>query len=590
MKRLQKILVLGLTVISKDFKVLYANKVILDACGDVIGKKCYTALHHRKSVCSNCGVKEIFETGKDQITHNQVILGPTGNYTHLDITATSIRNENGEIISATEIALDITERKKAEDSLIESEEKFSTIVNSINDAIALIDPKGNITYCNNAFQKIFGYSKKEITRKKIFSIVPPDVLPQARPRVQKFENTGNIPEGKPFFTVGLTKDHKRVPIELSLKTITVGSNVYAVGILKDVTENKKVEHELKNSEEKYRKLFEEALDAIFLADAKTGIIVDCNRAATKLVGRTKSELIGKTQRILHPTEECTKGVTPGFKKHCDEKIKSIDKTQIITKKGQIKDVLIKASEFTVNNKRILQGTFRDITDRKNAEIAVDNMVNELERVIEKLRVVGKATRHDARNKLSVIANNVYLANQSLTTNHSASKYLDSIELAISQITDIFGFARIYEMIGVEDRSYVDVEKIVNEAVILFSGLGDTKLENECCGLTVMADSQLLQFFYNLIDNSMKHGKKVTKIRVHYKENDDMLQLIYEDNGIGIPEAEKELIFNEGYGKCTGYGLYLIQKICESYGWSIKETGTPGKGAQFTIIVHKKNKN
>jgi len=144
------------------------------------------------------------------------------------------------------------------------------------------------------------------------------------------------------------------------------------------------------------------------------------------------------------------------------------------------------------------------------------------------------------------------------------------------------------MIGVEERSYINVEKSVEEAALLFSGLGGAKLENECRGLTVLADSQLRQLFYNLIDNSIRHGETVTKIGVRCEEKEDVLKLIYEDDGVGIPENEKGLIFKEGYGKGTGYGLYLITKICESYGWTIKETGLPGKCAQFIMTINKTN--
>jgi signal transduction histidine kinase len=60
---------------------------------------------------------------------------------------------------------------------------------------------------------------------------------------------------------------------------------------------------------------------------------------------------------------------------------------------------------------------------------------------------------------------------------------------------------------------------------------------------------------------------------------------YEDDGAGIPENEKSLIFTEGYGKGAGYGLFLIHKMCETYGWQIKETGEPGKGARFEICLN-----
>jgi len=103
-------------------------------------------------------------------------------------------------------------------------------------------------------------------------------------------------------------------------------------------------------------------------------------------------------------------------------------------------------------------------------------------------------------------------------------------------------------------------------------------------LQVVADSMLQQLFYNLIDSSLKHGAKVSQIKVYYEIRKNALNLIYEDNGIGVSKDEKEKIFRKGYGKGTGYGLFLIQKMCELYGWTIKETGKQGKGAQFTIAI------
>jgi signal transduction histidine kinase len=95
------------------------------------------------------------------------------------------------------------------------------------------------------------------------------------------------------------------------------------------------------------------------------------------------------------------------------------------------------------------------------------------------------------------------------------------------------------MLGAEELSYINAKNCVNEAASLFLGMNGIKLMNDCSGLTVLADSLLRQLFYNLIDNSMKYGEKVSQIRVHYEEGEDQLKLIYEDNGIGIPEAEKE---------------------------------------------------
>jgi len=183
-----------------------------------------------------------------------------------------------------------------------------------------------------------------------------------------------------------------------------------------------------------------------------------------------------------------------------------------------------------------------------------------------------------------------LAKQKLPANHNSLEFLGDVESAIDQMDKIFDFARTYEMLGVEELSHMDVGKSVDEAAILLSGMNDVKLVNECQGLTVMADSLLRQLFYNLIDNTLKYGEKVSQIRVHYIEGEDQLKLVYEDDGVGIPENEKEKLFKEGYGKSTGYGLYLIKKICEAYGWTIRETGKQGKGAQFTMTIPKTTKN
>jgi signal transduction histidine kinase/ActR/RegA family two-component response regulator len=233
---------------------------------------------------------------------------------------------------------------------------------------------------------------------------------------------------------------------------------------------------------------------------------------------------------------------------------------------------------------------RNVTEANAAWNSLDETMNELVRINEKLGVVGRLTRHDAQNKLSIILNNVYLAKQRLSDDQVALGYLQDVESAVEQMKKIFEFANTYSMIGIEELEYLNTKKSFDEAALLFSGVKNIKFLNEYDGLTVLSDSLLRQLFYNLIHNSLVHGKNVLKIRAYYKERKDDLELVYEDDGIGIPEDEKEIIFKEGYGKGTGYGLYLIRKICEAYGWTIRETGTPGEGTRFIMTIPKTNKN
>jgi signal transduction histidine kinase len=102
----------------------------------------------------------------------------------------------------------------------------------------------------------------------------------------------------------------------------------------------------------------------------------------------------------------------------------------------------------------------------------------------------------------------------------------------------------------------------------------------------MADSLLMELFHNMIDNSLKYGgQKISQIRVHMQYSQDgATELVYEDNGNGIEPEMKGKLFQKGFGKGTGYGLWLIRRICEMYGWTIREEGEYGKGARFVMKI------
>jgi signal transduction histidine kinase len=110
------------------------------------------------------------------------------------------------------------------------------------------------------------------------------------------------------------------------------------------------------------------------------------------------------------------------------------------------------------------------------------------------------------------------------------------------------------------------------AVSLLPDLSKIEIVNDCKGCSVLADSLFEQLFYNLLDNSLKHGEKVSKFRINCKMDKDGMKLIYENDEVGIPEDEKKKIFKEGYGKGTDVGLHMVKIMCNIYGWTMKETG------------------
>ncbi len=354
----------------------------------------------------------------------------------------------------------------------------------------------------------------------------------------------------------------------------------------------KTKNQLEELEIKYKTIFEAAGDAIFVADIETGLIVDCNLEATKLVLRDKTDIIGKHQSLLHPKQESAGEFSQTFQESARGSAEFIE-TQVITSKGDLRDVAIKAGVFQLNGKRTMAGIFRDVTvqkqDHKDLTLALEFLSSNMEKVQvlnEKLQVVGSLTRHDVRNKLSAVTGYAYILKKKHADEADVVEGLGKMEQAVKDSMKIFDFAKMYEQLGAEELANIDVEAKMNEAVALFSG-ALPKITNECHGLTVLADSLLRQMFYNFIDNTIKYGQKTTTIRITYKKTDQgNVVLTYEDDGVGISGENKLKLFSKGFstGGSTGFGLFLTKKMMDIYGWSITEEGEQGRGVKFVISI------
>jgi PAS domain S-box-containing protein len=360
----------------------------------------------------------------------------------------------------------------------------------------------------------------------------------------------------------------------------------------------KTKNQLQELELKYKIIFEAAGDAIFVADIETGLIVDCNLEATKLIHRDRADIIGKHQSILHPKQEIDVDFSRIFQEHAHGNAEFIE-TKIITSNEEIRDVAIKAGVFELNGKKMMVGIFRDVTvqkqNQKDLTLSLESLsftIEKIQALNEKLQVVGNLTRHDVRNKLSTVTGYAYILKKKHADEVDVVDGLSKIEQSVKDSIKIFDFAKMYEQLGAEELTDINVENKINEAVALFSGT-PPKILNECHGLTVLADSFLRQMFYNFIDNTIKYGQKTTMIKVTYKKTDQgNLVLTYDDDGVGISAENKLKLFSEGFstGGSTGFGLFLTKKMIEIYGWNITEEGEQGKGAKFVITIPNHNKD
>jgi two-component system CheB/CheR fusion protein len=218
-------------------------------------------------------------------------------------------------------------------------------------------------------------------------------------------------------------------------------------------------------------------------------------------------------------------------------------------------------------------SFADITEIKNLE--------------DKIKVVSSFTRHDVRNKLIAIKGSIYLAKKHVAEPPEVEKYLNQIPDEMAKIDRILDVSKSYEMLGSQELTSVDVGRSVDDAASLFNDLKGAKIINDVRGFKLLADQMLSTLFRNLIDNTLKYSAKATRIRIYAeKQTNGSINLIYEDDGVGISYEDKNRLFEQGHGRGSGLGLFLIKRTCEIYGWTVTENGEPGKGARFVFEIPK----
>jgi PAS domain S-box-containing protein len=202
---------------------------------------------------------------------------------------------------------------------------------------------------------------------------------------------------------------------------------------------------------------------------------------------------------------------------------------------------------------------------------------------KKLTLLSGITRHDINNQLTVVKGYLGML-EAEQHDPTLTGYCKKALNASEQITAMIQFTKDYEEIGITTPAWQDCHALV-ELAATQAPLGQVIVKNDLPdGMEVFADPLIVKVFYNLMDNAVRYGEKITTIRFSVKESKDSLTLTGEDDGNGVPAEEKERIFDRGFGKNTGFGLTLAREILDITDITIHETGEPGKGARFEMTV------
>lgn len=342
---------------------------------------------------------------------------------------------------------------------------------------------------------------------------------------------------------------------------------------REIQDHKKAEKNLAFSESRYRTLIETIHEGIWVMDHE-GVTTFVNPTMASMLGYLPGEIVGRHLFTFLDEEGIT--ALRGALAETQHGAARYD-SRLICKDGTRIHVLFSFSHLPGNgngHSGILAGVM-DISERIMLEKA-------LFQTGKKLSLITSVTRHDVLNLLNGLQMTAGMLEESLTEPGNI-KLLEKIKNTAAGIETQMLFSREFKEAGVNLPGWVDLEDTLRQS-LLTTELDDVRVENDLSGLEVYADPLIRKVFSNLVDNALRHGNGVSRIRFSYETRGEDVVILCEDDGAGVPEGIKKQIFNKYFGRNQGLGLYLIREILSIYGISISETGRPGKGATFEIFV------
>ena len=480
--------------------------------------------------------------------------------------------QSGDISFALQ-SLDHEKRQlAAEQELKKSELQYRRLFETAQDAILILDgDTGKILDANKFVLDMLGYPRDYFVDRHLWELGFLKDKTLAENAFTKLKTGGYIRyEDLPLET----KQGKAMHVEFVSNVYLVGEKRIIQCNIRDITERNEAQEILQISETRYRRLFETAQDGILILDEATGKIIDANKFILDMLGYPLEYFVGRQLWELGFIKDKTfaQKAFADLKKNTYIRYEDIP---LETKDGLVRDVEFVSNVYPVNSHKIIQCNIRDITKRKRAEDA-------LAIAGRKLNLMAGITRHDIRNQLMVLSGSLEFARNTVKDPEGVA-HINRAYKAADTIRHQIEFTKEYEDLGVRAPVWQQVSEIIHSATsqLAASGIIFAIPEGR---LEIYADPLLIKVFYNLFDNARQHGGAVTRISITHHPAGTGLVITVADDGTGISPDDRPHLFERGFGKNTGLGLFLSKEILSITGISISETGLPGMGAHFEIAV------
>ncbi len=503
----------------------------------------------------------------------------------VELNVALIKDSDGTPLYIQSVVRDLSERKKLEDSLRESEERYKLLANNAKDVIATLDMNFIVTYVSPSVKSLFGYDVDEVMTKNVVDLLTRKsrslVLEAMQGALQLEEVVGKDGyEAPPLELQVMHKDGHHMWVEVS-RVFLRDQKDKPTGILiiiRDITKRKVMEEALQRSERRYREMIELNPEGITIVDFNEKVLFS-NQAFAQMLGYSPQEIQGMNildfvspedkEKVHQQTNERTGGKSSTY----DLMMK--------TKDGNHRIMRISAVPWR-NDEGELAGAISvitDITERVRAE-------NDLAASNRDLELYTSLLRHDLRNDLQIILLNAEAIAMELDDDSHAKEICETATYAAERMKQLINAFEIPED-ALSNNIVTLLETHARHAEKTHYGLRVIiKTEEEENNLMVRYGRLMPALFDNLLRNSYQHGGPNVEVHMTVSTQGKKVIVDVEDTGQGIEESNRANLFKKGTNsRERGQGLYLCRRIAEAYGGSIEfPKDQPPKGALFRVTL------
>jgi PAS domain S-box-containing protein len=543
----------------------------------------------------------ILTTGESILDIESNLVDRDGKIHTLRGSKVPLRDIHGNITGIVGVNHDITEQKRAEKEIT----MLANAMKSINECVSITDMEDRLIFVNESFLKTYGFTEAELIGKNVSIFhspnTPYEIVERILPSTLKGRWEGEL--------LNIRKDGSEFPIYLSTAVIhnSVSEPIALIGVSTDITDRKKAEELLKFEEERYRTLVENIGEGIGYVDPDE-VFVFANPVAENIFGVIKGGLVGRNLKDFISEEQFA---TVRSQTHARQQGKrSSYELEFTRSDGEIRNLLVSAvPQFDDNGIFIgAYGVFRDITNRKLAELTIQQKNQELQALNITKDKFFSIIAHDLKSPFNTLLGLSELLAENLSTYDEETLQTIVTNLYSTTVNthklleNLLDWARNQQNRIEYNPTKIDLFSVANDIIQLLKPTADAKnislILNISSPFHAMADTYMINaVMRNLISNAIKFTSSKGFVRINAENKENMVLVSIEDNGIGIkPENILQLfridtnVSQEGTSgeKGTGLGLLLCMDFVKKHGGNLWVESEIGKGSTFFFTLNQIN--